>query len=236
MSSVKHSRHNVAKLKQKNLSPIVLNNKIIERKTHVKNLGVIFDETFTWKNQVNKCISTAYFKMRQLYRHKNFLTEKSKITICESYVLCHFNYCDSVYFNMADFLKLKIQKVQNNCFRFIFGLRKYDHVSSSLNKLKTLNMHERRLLHGLSLMHRINLKIAPSYLSDRIVRNEDLHSYNTRNRRNIVAVRCNTSMRKDSFFPFFSKLYNEITATDNFRDISILTFKKRVKQHLMNIR
>ena len=230
------SRQNISKLNQKTLSPIVLNNKIIERKTHVKNLGVIFDELFTWKNQVNKCISTAYWKLRQAYRHKNFLSEKSKITICESYVLCHFNYCDSVYFNIAEFMKLKIQKVQNSCFRLIFGLRKYDHVSSCLVKLNTLNMHERRLLHGLSLMHRINLKITPSYLSDRIVRNEDLHAYNTRNRTNIVSERCNTAMRKDSFFPFFSKLYNEITSTANFRDISIFTFKKRVKEHLKNTR
>ena len=34
----------------------------------------------------------------------------------------------------------------------------------------TLNMHESRLLHGLSLMNGINFKIAPSYLVDRIVR------------------------------------------------------------------
>ena len=230
------SRPNISKLNQKTISPIILNNKIIERKTHVKNLGVIFDELFTWKNQVNKCISTAYMKLRQMYRHKKFLTEKSKITICESYVLCHFNYCDSVYFNISEFLKLKIQKVQNSCFRFIFGLRKYDHVSSCLLKLNTLNMNERRLLHGLSLMHRINLKIAPPYLSDRIVCNSDVHNYNTRHRHNIVSERVNTSMRKNSFFPYFSKLYNEVNAIENIRNVSITTFKKHVKAYLKNDR
>ena len=230
------SRQNLSKLSKKALPPIVLNNKIIERKTHVKNLGVIFDEAFTWQNHVNKSISTAYFKLRQVYRHKNFLSQESKITICESYVLCHFNYCDSVYFNMAEFLKCKIQKVQNTCFRFIFGLKKYDHVSSCLVTLNTLNMHERRLLHGLSLMHRINLKIAPVYLIDRSKRHEDLHSYNTRHKRNIVSVKCNTSMRQNSFFPFFSKLYNEITASPKFHNISVLTFKKHVKEYLKNKR
>ena len=221
---------------KKHYLSIVLNNKIIERKTHVKNFGVIFDENFTWKNHVNKAISTAYFKLRQVYRHKNFLSEDSKITICESYVLCHFNYCDSVFFNIAEFLKTKIQKVQNTCFRFIFGLRKYDHVSSCLVKLKTLNMYERRLLHGLSLMNRINLKMAPSYLLDRITRHEDLHNYNTRNRRNIVADRCNTAMRHNSFFPFFSKLYNEITSIPQFKNISVITFKKHAKEYLINKR
>lgn len=230
------SRPNLSKLSQKTLSPIVLNNKIIERKTHVKNLGVIFDEPFTWTKHVNKSISTAYFKLRQVYRFKNFLSEDSKKTVCESYILCHFNYCDSVYFNITEFLKSKIQKVQNTCFRFIFGLRKYDHVSSCLVKLDTLNMHERRLLHGLSLMHRVNLKLAPSYLIDRIVRHEDIHTYNTRHRRNIVSERCNTATRKNSFFPFFSKLYNEIMLTPKFRNTSIITFKKHVKEYLKNVR
>ena len=119
------------------------------------------------------------------------------------------NYCDSVVFTIAEFLKTKIQIVQNTYFCFIFGLGKYDHVSSCLVQLKTLNMYE---IHGLSLMHRTNLKIAPSYLLNRITRHEDLPNYNTRHRRNIVSDRCNTAMRHNSFFPFFSKLYNEITS------------------------
>ena len=128
------SRPNLSKVSKKTLPPIVINNEVIERKTRVKNLGVIFDEPFTWTYHVNKAISTAFFKLRQAYRHKNFLSEESKIAICETYVLCHFNYCDTVYFNIASFLKNKIQKVQNTCFRFIFGLKKYDHVSVCLEK------------------------------------------------------------------------------------------------------
>ena len=42
------SRPNLTKLSKKKLPLIVLNNKVIERKTHVKNLGVIFDEPFTF--------------------------------------------------------------------------------------------------------------------------------------------------------------------------------------------
>ena len=230
------SRPNLSKISKKTLPPILLNNDIIERKMHVKNLGVIFDEAFTWKNNVNKAISTAYFKLRQVYRHSKFLSEKSKITICESYVLCHFNYCDQVYCNITEFLKNKIQKVQNSCFRLIFGLKKYDHVSSCIIKLNTLNMHERRILHGLSLMHRINLKLAPSYLVDRITRHEDLHTYNTRHRHSIVNERCNTAMRQNSFFPFFSKLYNEVNRTLRLQNVSVTTFKKRLKEYLKSER
>ena len=229
------SRVNLNKLKDKNLPPIVLNNDIIERKHHVKNLGVIFDECFTWTKQVNKVISSAFFKLKQVSRFKIFLSHDSKVNVCESYVLCHFNYCDSVFFNISEFLKHKIQKTQNTCLRFIYGLRKYDHISSCLKDLDTLNMENRRISHGLTLMRKIKLKLAPSYLVERITLHENLHNYNTRNRNSIVIGRSNTTLRQKSFFPFFSKLYNEITKQPKFCNISLQTFQIQVKKYLKNI-
>ena len=230
------SRANLNKLKDQDLPPIVLNNDIIERKYHVKNLGVIFDECFSWTNHVNKIVSTAYFKLKQVSRFKNFLSHESKIAVCESYVLCHLNYCDSVYFNITEFLKYKIQKVQNTCLRFIFGLKKYDHISSCLKDLDTLNMEDRRLFHGLTLMRKIKNKIAPAYLVERITLHENIHNYNTRNRNHIAINKSNTSLRQKSFFPFFSKLYNEISRDPKYQNKSLTTFQKYVKQYLKNKR
>ena len=229
-------RANLNKLKNVNVSPIVLNNEIIERKHHVKNLGVIFDESFTWTNHVNKIVKTAFLKLRQVYRFKKFLSHESKINVTETYILCHFNYCDSVFFNITDILKSKIQKVQNTCVRFIFGLRKYDHISSSLTDLDTLNMEDRRVFHGLSLMRKIKNKLAPSYLVDRIKLHENIHNYNTRNRNNIVIDRSNTTLRQKSFFPFFSKLYNEITKDPKYLNISFKTFQIHIKKYLKSQR
>ena len=228
------SRVNLNKLKNIDVPPILLNNEIIERKHHVKNLGVIFDELFSWTNHVNKIVSSAFFKLKQVYRFKNFLSHESKVNVCETYVLCHFNYCDLVYFNISDILKYKIQKVQNTCLRFIFELRKYDHVSSCLKDLNTLNMEDRRICHGLTLMKKIKNKVAPAYLIERITLHENLHRYNTRNRNNIVIDRSNTTLRQKSFFPFFSKLYNEITRDPKYCNISLATFQSYVKTYLKN--
>ena len=68
------SAPSIKKLKDLELPPIILDNKPVERKTTVKNLGVLMDETFTWTPQVNKMISTDYFKFS--YRFKNFLSQK----------------------------------------------------------------------------------------------------------------------------------------------------------------
>ena len=177
-------------------------------------------------------VSSAFFKLKQVYRFKKFLSHESKVNVCESYVLCHFNYCDSVYFNISDILKHKIQKVQNTSIRFIFGLRKYDHISSSLKELDTLNMEDRRIFHGLTLMRKIKNKVAPVYLTDRITLHENIHTYNTRNRNNIVIDKSKTTLRQKSFFPFFSKLYNEITRDSKYLNISIKTFQIHLKKDL----
>ena len=95
-------------------------------------------------------------------------------------------------------------------------------------------MEDRRLLHGLTLMRKIKNKVAPSYLVERITLHENLHSYNTRNRNNIVISRSNTTLRQKSFFPFFSKLYNEVTRDPKYLNISLKTFQMHVKNYLKN--
>ena len=112
--------------------------------------------------------------------------------------------------NINGILSNKIQRVQNSCMRFVFGLRKYDHISHCYEQNKTLNMENRRNLHALILMHKVTTGDAPEYLSEKIVRHQDLHNYNTRGRENIAVQRVNTSIRNNTFFIATAKYYNNI--------------------------
>ena len=93
-------------------------------------------------------------------------------------------------------------------------------------------MENRRILHGLTIMRKIKNNLAPSYLVERIRLHENVHSYNTRNKNNIVIDKSNTALRQKSFFPFFSKLYNEITKNPKYCNKSLSTFQTYVKKHL----
>ena len=121
--------------------------------------------------------------------------------------------------------------------RFVFGLRKYDHISKCFDKEKTLNIENRKKLHSLTLMHKISLGQAPDYLIDKIVRHSDLHSYNTRHRNNIAIRRVNSNIRSNTFFISIPKLYNGLFPTINknpVQTLSINAFKKRCKIQLTN--
>ena len=59
---------NLVKLKQICFPPLIIDNKVIERKSHVKNLGITFDEVLSWTKHVNILVGKAYGKLKQAYR------------------------------------------------------------------------------------------------------------------------------------------------------------------------
>ena len=115
-------------------------------------------------------VSKAYGRLKQAYKFRKFLSLESRFNLVETYILSLFNYGDVLFQNITGILSNKIQRVQNSCMRFVFGLRKYDHISHCYEQNKTLNMENRRKLHALVLMHKISIGEAPEYLSEKTVK------------------------------------------------------------------
>ena len=231
------SQHNLKKLSGVQLPPLIVNGDIIERKKEIKNLGIIFDENMSWNSHVNNIVSKAYGRLKQAYKFRNFLSVEARVNIIETYSLSVFNYGDIIYQNISGRLANKIQLSQNSCMRFVFGLRKYDHISHCFETNKTLNMENRRKLHSLVLMHKISLGLAPEYLSEKIIRHSDFHSYHTRARDNIAVQRVNSTLRSNTFFISTSKLYNQIIPILNVNldvRMSVNTFRDKCKKYLIS--
>ena len=228
------SRQNLKKLKNIQLDPIKIDNNIIEREYEAKNLGVNIDEELTWIRHVNLSVAKAYGKLKHAFRFKNFLNESSKFNLIETYILSQFNYGDIVLQNLSEQLQNKIQKIQNRCVRFTFGLRKYDRISALLKNKKILNMKNRRLLHSLTLMFRIKNHKAPMYLCNRIRSHNETHDHFTRNRLNIEPPFARTKIRNRSYFVFISKKFNDLIKNIETNNISVNTFKIRCKNYLLN--
>ena len=76
---------------------------------------------------------------------------------------------------MAISQKQRIQKVQNSCLRYIFGLRKYDHITPYLHQQDTLNMDRRVRSHALTMLHKTVNGIAPVYLTEKLTHRHLTH-------------------------------------------------------------
>ena len=216
------------------LDPIKINNKDIVRETHTKNLGIEFDENLTWKFQIAKQIKNAYFKLKQLYRFRKFLSEKCKMRLVETYVLSQLNYGNTVTQNITKELQNKLQKVQNACFRYVYSVKKYEHISPYINKAQTLNIAGRTKYHALVQLHKIVQKKAPTYLCQRLTYRREIHGHNTRNRNLLHLKKIKKEVKKGSFFYKTITDYNDLISHKVIKvTMTISTFKKTCKSYLL---
>ena len=228
------SAHNLKLLSEMDLANLVIDAKALKRESEVYDLGLLVDENLSWETQNSKTVASAYGKLRNAYQAKNFLSRKSKIAVVEYYVLSQLNYCNIVMQNLSQGTLSKIQKLQNACTRFIFGLRKFDHISAHFRQLNVLNMENRRLLHSATAMHKIVLKKAPTYLCGKIRYRNSFHLHNTRGNNKIHLPAFRNVHGRDRFFRKVAHTYNNIMDIDGFRrGMSVSCFKRKLKQHLI---
>lgn len=231
------SKPAIRKLNNLDLNHLKINGSNMERLTYAKILGVTFDEVLSWQKQVNLCISKAMGNFFQIYRYKKFLDKDSKIILCESIVLSQFNYCDTVYSNMDTFLEQKIQKIQNLCLRFIFGYGKRESCdyNALLTSLKWLNMKNRRIKHGLTMIYKILNGLAPNYLSDAFTLTNQIHNVNTRRVNNSIWINksITSKIHRKAYTFYMSKIYNNLPENIK-QSVSVNSFKHAIKSYIQS--
>lgn len=150
------------------LPAVTFNDVPIPYATSAKNLGVIFDNHLSWKSHVNAVSKKVNFTFQSLKRLQKFLPHYTKVTLAQALLLPLLDYADICFLDANEELLNKLERLQNLCIRFIYGLRKYDHVSTYRSQLKWLPIRKRRNTHVLSYLYTIlNNPLAPSYLRER---------------------------------------------------------------------
>ena len=123
---------------------------------HGKSLGLIVDSQLRFSDYVSYMLKKTYIAIKLLYPQRQYLDRNIKKELCDSLVLSHFNHCDYVYGPCLSSHDLyRIQKIQNHCIRFIFGIRRRNRVSYKPKELSWLNMLNRRKLHALCLYYKL---------------------------------------------------------------------------------
>ena len=120
-------------------------------------------------------------RFKDLCRYKNFLNFQAKKILADSLVFSYFNFCDMAFMNMDEFLKKRIQKIQNLCLKFIFNTKKGERWSSATlrKNIKWLSMNE-KTLNGLSLLFKMLKGDAPDYLKDLLTLTSEISDIPTR--------------------------------------------------------
>ena len=148
-----------------------------------KNLGLFIDSDLRFSDHVSSLIQKTFGKLKLLYIHRDALDVDTKLRLTDSLILSHLNYCDVVYWPaLLQKDRDSLQKIQHACLRFIYNVRKFDHITPSLNNSKWLTLEERFQLHLSRLVYRIRDSGLPKYLSDKLVKHSDIHDRLTRHK------------------------------------------------------
>lgn len=156
------------KLEWSQIPPLVYEGTKISYTDKVKNLGLIMDSTLSWTSHINDISRRMYFSYHSLKRLQYFLPFNTKIMLAQSILLPILDYADVCFLDVTEELLNKLERLQNLAIRFIFSLRKYDHVSEYRTRLKWLPIRHRHETHVLAVLYNIlNNPNSPSYLRSR---------------------------------------------------------------------
>ena len=228
------SSHSTRRLNGLALPPITYDGTVIPFSSDVKNLGVYVDTCLDWRKQVAAVSQRVTGTLRSLYRLKNVLPSHIKKMLVQSLIFPIIDYGDVCYYDLNADLLNKLDRLLNNCIRFVFNLRKYDHVSEHRSTLKWLPIRQRRALRALTtLFSLLNNPTSPSYLTSSFQFLCSAHSKNLRSSNNRL-LRCpshRSGFLKSSFLVQAVFLWNELPR--NIRTVtSRFTFKLKVREHL----
>jgi hypothetical protein len=140
----------------------------IQPSTTVKVLGVTFGPRLDFKEFAMKKIQTCNLHLRNLWAVRKCLTIPSRILLVTNLIISTIDYCNSLYIGAPKYIIDLLQRALNKAIRFIFDIKRRDHITPYLYKLHILPVSYRiRFKVGL-IAYKVLHGIAPVYLSDKM--------------------------------------------------------------------
>jgi len=146
-----------------------------------KILGVVLDSGLTFSQHVTHTIQKALGRLRGLYRYRSLLPEPAKLQLIQSLILSNFYYCYPAYGNsISRGDKDRMQKMQNSAIRFVYGLKKFDHVSPYAEAANIPPLESVCRMLTCCMVHKTLMLKEPEYLHERLLSREEVALRSTR--------------------------------------------------------
>lgn len=199
-----------------------------------KNLGIYIDTNLRFKEHIKKLLQKSYLKMKVLYANRFILNFKIRKKLCESLVLSLYHYCNIVFYPCLDLAtKNRLQIVQNTCCRYIYNLRKFDHISDKRKELRWLNICNTVKLHFAMFLTRLLDTNLPTYLREKLIFRTAIHDRPLRDRGLLTMPQHHSAMFQRSFTYNAVSLYNSLDP--DLKNCTVLVLKSKYKTILLEL-
>uniref|UniRef100_A0A3P9M6K8 Reverse transcriptase domain-containing protein n=1 Tax=Oryzias latipes TaxID=8090 RepID=A0A3P9M6K8_ORYLA len=201
----------------------------------VRNLGVIFDSKLTFIPHIKQVVKTGFYHLKNLARVRPLLSLANMEMLMHAFIMSKVDYCNALLAGLPKTNIRNLQLLQNSAARVLTKTRRRAHITPILKSL-----------HWLPICFRIDFKIlltafkclnglAPSYLSDLLVRYEPSRTLRSSGTGLLTIPTVKTKTYGEASFQHYGpRLWNSLPEGLRAAE-SIDTFKKRLKAHLFNL-
>lgn len=206
-----------------------INNEKIEIVSTVKYLGfqldnlLSFDDHFSYINKKNS--KKLYFFTRIAQN----LSTDTKITVYNTIIQPHFDYCASILY-LFNLNKLnQLQKLQNRGMRIILKTSRLTPISFMLKSLEWFSVQQRLYYFTMLFIFKMVNSLAPSYFQQYVTFNKQVHEHNTRNINIYISKTNFTSSMNSLIFKGFHE-YNQLP--HDLKICNLSGFKNNLKKFI----
>lgn len=203
---------------------ILINGERIEVVSTAKNLGITFNSNLTWSSHVNVVAGRIYAKLRSLWSTQFFTPVHIRELLAKTYLIPCLLYGCELFASCDCISKLKLNVLYNNILRYVYGLRRYDHVSSFSTRLYGVSFDNLLKIRVLIFFHKIIYTQTPRYLYERIRFARSLRG------RRIIIPRHRYLFSEWQFFLHASRLWNSLPQSQQVNS-NATQFKKFLFNH-----
>ena len=94
---------------------IIVGEHHIKKSQHVRNIGVIFDASFTMQQQVIKTAQTAWFHLFNISKIRSYLTKEQTQSTIHAYVTSRLDQNNSLLNGILSYFTRRLQKIKKGC-------------------------------------------------------------------------------------------------------------------------
>ena len=226
------SRQKLQRLESSDLH-IVINNKELECVTQTKCLGVIIDNTLSFKIHAESIVKSMKQKLGMIRRVKHLFTSAQLSTLYWGFVMPHAMYCSTVWSSKSEGNYNTINKLHKRAAYIVSGSRWQVPSDQVLRDLGWRTLREMLDKSIACMMYKCISGVVPQILSERFCLNDDISLRQTRNTLDRKLVRpplCRTQFYQHSFVYVGATIWNSLP--DDCRNSDTLSiFKRAIKRN-----
>ena len=199
---------------------------------YVKYFGILLDSNLSFSEHTVSLVSTLLGTLGRINTIKHLFSRSVLLIILNSSVFSKGFYCSTVWAGPSKQNIVKLQLLQNFAARILTNKRKCDHVSPALHDLGWLSVKDHLNLRDVTLLFKMLNGLAPPYLSCKLAKRSESHSYSSRNWEHLNIPLLELLQHIAPFFLRAVKLWNRLGIHSNH---SLKSVKKATRQEILRL-